>query len=1571
MADDFTLNVNPIFTYPTLRTPAFKVFNWGTPYFRTVQNNKIRLLVNSKGTPQEIVQQLNKQFQLQTLIIRVDNTFLHDVNANFGIVADLQFLLQAKVDNGKVTISVKDVIPLNLENVYTTQAARNGRITVSVDENWSPKLFSIENAKRDFTSVLGFGSTGKQFKETKAVGGQSDPLGAAAAVLALNQVAMPWSYRVINTSDRAGIALGLVNNDSLMDYATLDKSEVRIYYGTADLQSNLKTQVFSIGLNGSVGEDTMIQAGDFNGDGKVDLAVSFEHLRPENNQAFRAVMERRVGIYYSLGDKIASNLAAGRNRLNMNQADVTLMADNISSFDGGFGTLSNSSGIDVNRDGFDDLVIGSPYAKKLYVAAGTVTSSFSPTNIIDLSTTGIAGRGSFLTDTGAGQFLFDNSGVPYTLAPTGDRWYRFTTLGDGLNNDAVRLLVSNLPLGAIPKLAVELFDSAGRPMRAGQSAVSLRGLSAGTYYLHIINQDTQTRAYVLEISPPKDTQVIEALNVRDADKLNAGENNSRSVPAKPGPKMDVDPVVPLFTNALLRDAVYKAVNKKPGSTLRSSDLASIAYLSVPGATGSQLTDLNGFERLPNLIVLDLPGHNLSNGALVPLRSLTRLQSLNLRGSNVQVTDLVNLPTSLQQLILGGIKDGSAPASANLATIGLRRFNQLVNLQIGSATTNLIIPETASQDGPATLINTANNTFQIVGNLAPNVTLPALVNFNEGQNVTFASLMATPGLTITDRDPIVATTVAITDPTGQRTALQSQTASPALQFDKTSSTKLNIAITERMRSSAFTVEAWVLVTKDADLSGITTLPLSIINADWSNRGGFTIDISKVGGQFVWSARVKDKLLAPTKQEAAVVRDTWVHLALIVQTQGQNSLASLLVNGTSIGFVNLTAYAPPAIGSNLAIGLGGLAFDEIRLFNRARTAAEVVATRDNTIPANTPNLVGYWNFDDALTTNTKQVNTPRHATALELTLSDGRKTAPANQFTRLDIPAPFSWEGDDYISVRYDLGSNNSATPILGVRTAAGDYVIEQSKPSSRTVEPDFRFAWFTYLLKDMVFMSNRSKRLSPGETITSLFFETRTGLHFYHNFTYEKIIFTSRVVQAGQTTAQQLLQTTQTFRDLTSFGQNATTVEINAQVTLPTVNINRYRTTAVANNAFTFVDDGTYLLQVTAVDIDGASTSKSMNMAIRNTAPTTDIGGKPVGQVLAGTEISLSAIGNGPIVRGQASLDASSIDATNLRHEWKVSSPTGQIVSTTVAPSFKFTPTTAGNFTVTKTSTDPQGATDVDTVTITVNPKVVFTPAALNLQAIEGSPVIIGLAIGSSPASDRATRSYAWTVKQGSNTLITGTSSDIRFVPADNISYTIEATITDSFSVPNGPAQSLSGSSSMTFTPRDVAPSITLLGLTGNSFTTSVGQFTLAGLASATSLVQSQLDNANLSFVVSDPGTLDRPRVSINWGDGKSDHDLDPLANARHKFELPGTYDVQLTAIEPKSNAKSTASFQLVVNAVAPKLSIPAIGPVSDGQSVTLTPAIEYQVTATPMKKSRGWSSIQRARYKHWSVVNPN
>ena len=167
------------------------------------------------------------------------------------------------------------------------------------------------------------------------------------------------------------------------------------------------------------------------------------------------------------------------------------------------------------------------------------------------------------------------------------------------------------------------------------------------------------------------------------------------------------------------------------------------------------------------------------------------------------------------------------------------------------------------------------------------------------------------------------------------------------------------------------------------------------------------------------------------------------------------------------------------------------------------------------------------------------------------------------------------------------------------------------------------------------MADRTKTLPANEKIVAVFIETRVGLHSERSFNIDQIKVNSRIVQPGQKTTQQLVETTQTIRDLTSFGQNASAVDYSPQIAAPTVNFNFYRTTATANNSFTFTDDGNYQLKLTAVDSDGAATTRTSVIAVKNASPTTDMAGKPIGLVLAGSEISLSVIGTGALLEWQS------------------------------------------------------------------------------------------------------------------------------------------------------------------------------------------------------------------------------------------------------------------------------------------------------------------------------------------------
>ncbi len=130
-----------------------------------------------------------------------------------------------------------------------------------------------------------------------------------------------------------------------------------------------------------------VTSGDFNGDGKADLVVSQSLIA--NAVLPHSILPNapRIGIFYSIADKIA----AGTTTLTINQADVIMGGGNE---DSGFGILPNRPGLDANRDGVDDLAILGRNSK-LLVAPGKLQSRFTPADVQEISTTGIAAAVAF------------------------------------------------------------------------------------------------------------------------------------------------------------------------------------------------------------------------------------------------------------------------------------------------------------------------------------------------------------------------------------------------------------------------------------------------------------------------------------------------------------------------------------------------------------------------------------------------------------------------------------------------------------------------------------------------------------------------------------------------------------------------------------------------------------------------------------------------------------------------------------------------------------------------------------------------------------------------------------------------------------------------------------------------------------------------------------------------------------------------------------------------------------------------------------------------------------------------
>ncbi|MEE8452190.1 MAG: leucine-rich repeat domain-containing protein, partial [Thermoguttaceae bacterium] len=172
-------------------------------------------------------------------------------------------------------------------------------------------------------------------------------------------------------------------------------------------------------------------AGDFNGDGRVDLAIG-EPLRIVENttgDVLATDARGRLYVFFSVADQGDS--------LVLTDADVVLQGESASDR---LGTLPSAPGLDLNGDRIHDIVTAAsravtllddrdPLTGKVYAIYGARTPGELPEVFNVLSNRSITGSGDFLVGPGQPEVF------PFAFASAGagaeELWYRFTTLGDG------------------------------------------------------------------------------------------------------------------------------------------------------------------------------------------------------------------------------------------------------------------------------------------------------------------------------------------------------------------------------------------------------------------------------------------------------------------------------------------------------------------------------------------------------------------------------------------------------------------------------------------------------------------------------------------------------------------------------------------------------------------------------------------------------------------------------------------------------------------------------------------------------------------------------------------------------------------------------------------------------------------------------------------------------------------------------------------------------------------------------------------------------------------------------------
>ncbi len=348
--------------------------------------------------------------------------------------------------------------------------------------------------------------------------------------------------------------------------------------------------------------------------------------------------------------------------------------------------------------------------------------------------------------------------------------------------------------------------------------------------------------------------------------------------------------------------------------------------------------------------------------------------------------------------------------------------------------------------------------------------------------------------------------------------------------------------------------------------------------------------------------------------------------------------------------------------------------------------------------------------------------------------------------------------------------------------------------------------------------------------------------------------------------------------------------------------------------FTPTAAGAYTITLTITDGYGGVNQATLDEMVGTSTPFTTQIGTGASQITgtSGTPIALSATAAGsyPVAS----------------YAWSVSAPAP---TTPLAPgsgsSYCFTPTSAGNYTVTLTATDTAGDVSVSTLTVIVpfiapSAQIVGVPA--NDYVPEGSTFSLGGVVDSPAPGNVITESWTVSADDGSQAPLTESGPSMTYEPDDVGSYTVTLNLL------NGSNQVVA-SASQQIISIGVAPTAIISGGPSGGTTTEGTTLSFGGEASSPSTVTTAQGFYYSWGVTLGPKTYVAPTTSTT-----------PTTSPSSFYFTPGqagVYVVSLSVTDYHGFTSVAATQTITVAAVAPAVTITGLpaGSVAEGTTVAL------------------------------------